>query len=222
MRRGVAALSSSGGFSTVETLFTDALAELANASLNLDPSSAARLTRLDGRSIRIIAEFPPPLSARHFTLRIENTRLRLYPYEIANPNVIIGGPISDLARWLQAGEFRRAEGRPQGRLRIDGDATVLQEVSALFSGFAPDLTRPLAGIVGRDAADNLVGMGELAIAGLRSALEGVSGSFRQSASEQFVSRPQLDQLLDSIDDMRLRIDRLAARVSAEEARRQTS
>ena len=99
---------------------------------------------------------------------------------------------------------------------------MLQEVSALFSGFAPDLTRPLAGIVGREAADNLVGMGELAIAGLRSALEGVSGSFRQSASERFVSRPQLDQLLDSIDDMRLRIDRLAARVSAEEARRQAS
>ncbi len=214
-------MSSSSGFSTVETLFTDALAELANASLNLDPSSAARLSKLDGTSIRIIAEFPPPLSARHFTLRIENTRLRLYPHEIANPNVIIGGPISDLARWLQAGESAEP-GRPTGHLRIDGDSTVLQEVSALFSGFAPDLTRPLAGIIGREAADNLVGMGELAMAGLRSALEGVSGSFRHSASERFVSRPQLDQLLDSIDDMRLRIDRLAARVSAEEARRQGS
>lgn len=222
-------MSSSGGFSTVETLFTDVLAELANASLNLDPSSAARLSRLDGRSIRIIAEFPPPLSVRHFTLRIENARMRLYPYDIADPNVIIRGPIPDLARWLQTGgpddtgrPQGRRQGRPQGRLRIDGDAAVLQEVGEMFSSFAPDLTGPLTGIIGADAADNLLGIGELAVAGLRSALEGVGGSLRQSASERFVNRPQLDQLLDSIDDMRLRIDRLAARVSAEEARRQPS
>jgi ubiquinone biosynthesis protein UbiJ len=218
-------LSTSGSFNTFETLLTDALAELANASLNLDPSSAARLSKLDGRSIRIIAEFPPPLSARHFTLRIESARMRLYPYEIADPNVIIEGPVPELARWLQTGESAaagRPQGRPQGRLRIDGDTTVLQEVSDLFSGFAPDLSAPLSGFIGAGAADNLLGMGELAIAGLRSALEGIGGSLRQSASERFVSRPQLDQLLDSIDDMRLRVDRLAARVGAEEARRQSS
>ena len=218
-------MSTSGSFSTVETLLTDALAELANASLNLDPSSVARLSKLDGRSIRIIAELPPPLSARHFTLRIESARMRLYPYDISDPNVIIEGPVPELVRWLQTGESAdtgRGRGRQQGHLRIDGDTTVLQEVSDLFSRFTPDLTGPLTGFIGADAADNLLGMGELAIAGLRSAVEGIGGSLRQSASQRFVSRPQLDELLDAMDDMRLRADRLAARVAAEEARRQAS
>jgi ubiquinone biosynthesis protein UbiJ len=210
-------LSSSAGSSAVQSLFTDALAELANTSLNLDPSSAARLSKLDGRSIRIIANFPPPLSTKHFTLRVENARLRLYPHDMAQPNVIIEGTIAELASWLQGGQSAE-----RGSPRIDGDATVLQEVGGLFRGFAPDPSGPLAGVIGRDAAENLLGIGELAVAGLRSVAEGVSVYVRQSASERFAGRPQLDQLLDAMDDMRLRIDRLAARVSAEEARRQAS
>jgi len=205
----------SGTRGNLETLFADALAALANASLNLDPSSAARLSALEGRRIRIIAELPPPLGARHFTLQVEAARLRLFPDDTENPNVIVTGTVPDLARWLLTGHTISG-----GGLRIEGDTTVLTEAVAVFRGFNPDLAIPLGRILGADTAASLLGAGELALAGLRSAAEAMGGSIRQGAAERFVSREQVAQFLDALDDTQLRVDRLAARVSAEEAQRQ--
>ena len=211
-------MSTSGATGTrgnLESLIGDALAALANASLNLDPSSTARLSALDGRRIRIVAELPPPAGTRHFTLQVEDARVRLYPQDMENPNVIVSGTVTDLARWLLTGQAGNGAG-----LRIEGDTTVLMELAGILRGFRPDLAGPLSKVVGAENAASLLGAGEMALAGLRSAAEAMSGSLRQGAAERFVNRQQMAQFLDALDDLKLRVDRLGARVSAEEARRQ--
>ena len=60
---------------------------------------------------------------------------------------------------------------------------------------------------------------ELALASLRSVLEGAGRTARAGAAETFVDRRQADRLLDELDDLRMRVDRLGARVAAEEQRR---
>jgi ubiquinone biosynthesis protein UbiJ len=200
----------------LETL-SEALAALANASLNLDPASRARLSALEGRRVRIVAELPPPLTAPPFTLEVRDARLEVHLQELNPPNVIVRGSLPDLAQWLLTG----ATGA-RGGLHIDGDTTVLLELAAVLRGFAPDPAGPLGRLVGPETAATLVGAGEMALAGLRSAAAAVSGSLRQGAADRFVNRQQMDRFLDTLDDMKLRVDRLGARVSAEEARRQQS
>lgn len=200
----------------LETL-VDALAALANASLSLDPASRARLSALEGRSVGVVAELPAPLTPRPFTLQVDHARLCLHARALEQPNVIVRGSLPDLAQWLLTGA---TGGR--GGLHIDGDTTVLLELAAVFRGFTPDPTGPLGRVLGPETAASLVGAGEMAFAGLRSAAAAVGGSLRQGAAERFVNRQQMDRFLDALDDMKLRVDRLGARVSAEEARRQPS
>jgi len=58
----------------------------------------------------------------------------------------------------------------------------------------------------------VVGLGA---AGACAALEAA----RAGAAETFVDRRQAERLLDELDDLRMRVDRLGARVAAEEQRR---
>lgn len=195
-----------------DAVLADALAELANLSLNLDPASRARLAALNGRRVQLTAEFPPPLGTREFTLLIQSGRLRLFTHAQDAPNVIVRGSPTDLVSAIAGGSDR-------ARLTIDGDATVLHELTAALRGFRPDLAGPLSQALGAEAARAALGTAELALAGLRSLLEGAGNTVRDGAKQTFVDRAQAERLLDDLDDLRLRIDRLGARVAAQEQRK---
>jgi ubiquinone biosynthesis accessory factor UbiJ len=197
-----------------DAVLADTLAELANLSLNLDPASRARLAALEGRRIQLNASFPEPLGPREFTLLIQGGRLRLFTHAQDAPNVIVRGAPADLVSAIFAGS-------DQARLTIDGDATVLHEFSAALRDFRPDLGGPLSQMLGADAARAALGTAELAFAGLRSLLEGAGNTVRDGATRTFVDRAQAERLLDDVDELRLRIDRLGARVAAAEQRKAT-
>lgn len=201
----------------LDAVLADGLAELVNAALSLDPTSLARLSGLEGRRAQISAELPEPLGQRHLGVTIEAGRLRLFSRQIDEPNVIIRGSPADLSAWL----FGRDTGAGSG-LVIDGDPTVAQELTGLFGAFRPDLAGPLERLLGRDAADSVLGSAELAFATLRSTLEGVGQAVRQGSGQAFVDRSLARRYFDELDDLRLRIDRLTARVEAEERRRAAS
>lgn len=198
----------------LQALLADGLAALANASLDLDPASQARLAALEGYRIQIIVDAPPPLGPQHLGLSVTAGRLRFHPRSVERPNVIVRGAPLDLLSWLAAGERV-----PPARLFIDGDGTVLQELMALVRGFRPDPAGPLGRLLGRDLAAQTLGGIELALAGLRSAAEAAGTAISRGAARQFVDRPQLERFLDQVDDLRLRVDRLSARVGAVEARK---
>lgn len=193
-----------------EAVLADMLAELANRGLDLDPASRARLAALEGSRVQLSAQFPG-LGNRDFTLSVQAGRLRLFLHALETPQVIVRGSAADLAAAVFA-----ASDAARSRLEIDGDATVLQELTAALQDYRPDLDGPLSRMLGPEASRSLLGTAELALAGLRSALEGAGSTARQSASRAFVDRAQANRLVDELDDLRLRVDRLGARVAARE------
>jgi ubiquinone biosynthesis protein UbiJ len=196
------------------TMLADALAALANGSLDLDPASQARLNALEGYRVQVTAQVPKPLGERHFGLTVTAGRLRFHAHALENPNVIVSGTPLDLALWLLAGE-----GGSGARLTIDGDGTTLQELTTLIRDFRPDLGTPLERLLGPDLAGRALGGVGLALATVRSAFAAAGSTVRQGAAQNFVDRAQMERYQDQVDDLRLRVDRLAARVLSEEQRR---
>ncbi len=192
-----------------DAVLADLLGDLANRGLALDPTSRARLTALEGRVVLVTIELP--LAARELFITVDRGRLRLLTRAGEAPNAAVRGRPPDLLAWLA--------GAAGPGVEIEGDTTVLGELAAVLRNYRPDLERPLAGIVGGDAARTAIGSVELALSGLRSAFEGTRHTARAGAARAFVDRRQLDRLLDELDDLQLRVDRLGARVAAVEQRR---
>lgn len=200
----------------LEAALTDAILELANGALALDPATPARLAALDGRRIRLDAELPPPLGVRSALIEVHDGRVLRARDGAQPPHVIVTGTPLALGAWLAGTEDGVA-----GSVRIDGDSALLAELRALLGRYRPDAAGPLERVIGRDAARRLLGSAELAAAAARSVLEGGLDEARRRAGRTFATRPELDAFLDRLDELRLRVDRLAARVSEQE-RRETS
>lgn len=191
------------------SLFEDTLALLTSnltaAGLRLDPAMHDRLRRIDGRSIAIKSSLPP---VRLFIV-VEGGNLGVRSTFAGKPNVVISGSGLELANWLAAPH--RID-----NITIEGDETVLLEVTAALRAFDPDLLRPFTTLFGAAQTQNILGGVEFAVAVIRSAAEGVGQAIEKTAAAQFVSREDTGALLDVLDELRLRIDRLAARIKAAE------
>ena len=196
-----------GGFAA---LFTDLLAELANASLGLDPASSARLAALDGRAALLEVVMPGAVTATPFTLAINDGRVDLYAVARPSPNVIARGRLAAFSQWLTTGA---ATG-----ITIDGDEAVLTELLDVLRAFRPRLPPmarpPAAGLTGNPLAESVLSLAEGAVAALRSAAEGAGLAVKAEAKERYASSAALAPLLDRLDTLRLRTDRLAARIEA--------
>ncbi len=203
----------------LDSVLADTLAELANKGLDLDPVSRARLGALEGRRLLITVEMPPPLAARELGLTVLAERLRFFPHAPESPHAVIRGAPLALAAWALGGADNA--GRLAAGLQIDGDVAVAQELGELLRSYRPDLGGPLERLLGPELAGTALGTLELAGAALRSALEGVGQTVREGGARVFVDRAGAERFLDDLDDLRLRIDRLAARMTAEERRRTT-
>ncbi|MEZ5560993.1 MAG: hypothetical protein R3E86_20930 [Pseudomonadales bacterium] len=200
----------------LEALLADAVERLANAGVELDPATAARLHALEGRSVQLRVQLPAPVRERVFSLRIQAGRPRLDAVPVPQPNVIVSGTPVDLAAWLLAPGSGAA-----ARLRVDGDGTVVHEFSGILHGYAPDFSAPLGRLFGEATAANLIGFGELALAAARSVLAGAGSALREGAGRHFASKAEIDDFLDRLDALRLRVDRLDARMRIQAERRQT-
>lgn len=203
----------SEGTRGLDSVLADALADLANRSLELDPAHRARLAALEGRRVQLTAQLPQPMGSRDFALTVAHQQLRFFPHAPESPNVIVRGTPADLAAWLFG-----AEGSARSRLAIDGDVAVLGELRAALTAFRPDLGTPLQRLLGPDFAQAALGTAELALATLRSVLEGAGHGVRDSAARSFAERESADRFLDELDDLRLRVDRLNARIREQEQR----
>ncbi len=184
------------------------LADIANAvsqqALATDPVLRSRLETLEGSTIEIQCVTPPATWALHVT----GGSLRLASGAAAAPRAVVRGTALALGSWLLPG--------PSDDVEIDGDALLLASLREILRDFAPDLATPLANALGSDTAATLLGTAELGLKSLQSALTGMRESLTTRSSAVFVQRPEFDELLDGIDTLRLRVDRLAARVRRHE------
>lgn len=201
--------------SPLETLLARVLGELGSQTLKLDPASHPRLAELAGTTVRFDIQ-PPSLPGtqtepRSITLLVRADALDLQAGAAAEAHTIVTGTLPDIARSF-------ISPASPGHVRIDGDEAALESVAGLFRSLEPDLAAPLAGLIGREMADGLVGLAEAGIAFLKSAAESASAGLRQEATSAWVVDQDFQQLMDRLDGLRLRVDRLDARVRLQDDR----
>lgn len=198
----------------LESTFGKLLSDMANmvsdAAIQSDPVLAQRLHALDGRCIEFNCTLPVITSH----LLITRGRMIVQPGNAPHPQVIVKGSGADMLGLIGPGDT------PLG-LQIEGDDTALLEVVELLRSFRPDLAQnlpqPLTDLFGASTAQTLTGSAEMALRGVQSLLQGLGQSMQNQAASRFVHDRELDELLDGIDQLRLRVDRLAARIDAYES-----
>ncbi len=89
---------------SLEAALVELLNKAANATLELDPKAASRLTASEGHRARLIAELPGSVE-KSFTLAVVGGRLVLTPDAEPAPNVVVRGSVPALlSRCLPAAE----------------------------------------------------------------------------------------------------------------------
>ncbi|MCZ6710805.1 MAG: hypothetical protein O7B25_10615 [Gammaproteobacteria bacterium] len=201
--------------SQFESVLAEFANTLTNASLKLDLFSESRLRALDGRCVHLVTKLPAPVDDKTFTLLVTDGRVEILPYAASKPNAIVRGSIPDLLTWLARG--------PAGSsgISVEGDESVLGELSGIFHAFTPDLSGPFSRLLGTEVAAEVLNVAEGAMAMLRSAMQGVGSTLQRSTAEHYVTRASLSAFLDVLQDTQARLDRLAQRVCAEESHRST-
>lgn len=185
---------------TLEDLFSELANTVSRRALDADPVLATQLRELEGSRIEIDCTMP----ARVWHLAINNGAMELIPRQAENPNVVISGTAYNLLGWLLR--------QDDAQLTIDGDTTLLQEVLALLQRYNPDFAHALTQVLGPDLAQRLVGGAEVGVQGLQSLFQALASGVEKQTSQRFVTRDHLDDLLEGIDELRMQVDRLAARV----------
>lgn len=196
----------SGPLDDLQSMFADFISDVSARALASDPQTTAALTKLDGRVLEIQVTQPP--ITWHMTFATSG--LRLHPGQAEQPHLIVRGDAIALISWLM--------GKTDSQIQVDGDAGMLLALSALFQHINPDPAAALSSVLGPQRAADLLATAEMGLAGVKSALQGVGLSLKDTAAENFVDHNSFNDLLGGIDDLRLRVDRLAANIKAKERR----
>ena len=181
-----------------------------NRALSLDPETRAALARLDGQRLQLHIESPPLA----MELRVDGEALRVGPAQGEEPDLSVRAGIGALLGQLP---FLKSSGAtPVGKVRISGDAELARQLQRLAEGFDPDWEQPFA-----DALGPVIGpqVAKAVRAGLREArVQG--GAFAKAGadylteeSRDLVPKAEQQAFFDDVDDLRDRVERLAARVA---------
>ena len=191
--------------SSLEDAIGRVATNLAETGLSLDPDIQQHLEPLEGRILQL-ESVAPELT---FYITVLDGQLEVSGRSAAPAHVLVTGRGPEIIAWL-------ANPGRTGSVSVEGDAAVLMGFASVIENFDPELTQPLSNLLASDAGQAVLGTAELAVSALRSAAEGVGAALEQTAASRFVSKEDTTALLDVLDDLRLRIDRLAARVQEQE------
>ena len=186
-------------------LLQDWVNQLSRSSLALDPLVQQRLQHFDGQVIEV--ECTQPELTAHVT--VVSAGLDLSRGPAVAPNVQLRGTAPALL-----GRALSIEGN--AAVEVNGDETLLLQLLEILSGYRPDPTPVLAKLIGNDPAQTLSAALELGAQTAMGLVESGIHDLLQRSTEgihrRFTSRSNADGLQTQLDDMRLRIDRAAARV----------
>lgn len=190
--------------------------QVSNASVDLDPNGRKKLNTLDGRTV-VIETIAPN---ERIAVAIRDGRIRVYEYvqdpsatdDLSDypledgPNVWVRGQIPDLLRMMMSPDA------PLTGLSVAGDETVLLEFRQLIERWQPGWPKGLQPVINQPLFENLQTFAEFGIAAARSIASGATDAVSRRAATDFTTNTDLDRFLDGIDDLRLRVDRLAAKI----------
>lgn len=181
------------------------LSQLSASALDCDPATQQQLKPLAGQVIEIQCVEP----AQTWHLIVQPTQLEFISGPATTPNIIIRGSARDILHALATGD----SGWP---LEVQGDATVLLKLQALIKGFSPDLAKPLSTVMNDNDAQRLTALVELGL-GTVANLLGVAGQQTQDTAEALLTKrysteSDVDAMHQRLSALRLRVDRLQARL----------
>lgn len=189
----------------IEELLADMATSISNKALNTDPDLRAKLQTLDGRVLEVECTAPRTIGY----LSVQGGRLLFTAGPAEAPHVRIKGTAINLVKWL-------TQMQPED-LIIDGDHNTLLQFLHVVQSFDPDVEHTLTELLGADLASRAAGTAEMGLRGLHSIVQGVGASLSDGASARFVKKDEFDTLLDGIDELRLRVDRLSANIRQRES-----
>lgn len=183
-----------------------------NHALSLDMETRDALGALDGRALRV--DFRGTGLAMR--VAVDGEHLRVGPaFEgdsqlrvSATPGGLIGMAFARLRGDADAAI-------PPGQVEIAGDAELARRIERLATRFEPDIdeafARAFGDVIGFQIAKRL----RSALAAARRSAKGLvrdTADYLVEESRDLVARPEMDQFLDEVDELRERGDRLEARV----------
>lgn len=194
---------------TVHTAGVSALELALNRALQLDPAARRKLAALQGQVFHLCCTNPEI----DFYLSPEPDRIRLMGYWDSAVTTAITGQASDFAELASATDPTAA--LINGNLVLEGDSAGLIELQKILSGLDMDWEAPLVRAFG-DIAGHQLAQG---LRGLFSWGRQASSSFNRQLEEFIVeearltpSRPEVEDFCQDLEDLKLRVDRLTARM----------
>ena len=187
-------------------MLTSGLNGLFERLVGLDPVSAERLAQLEGRTLEVQLLGP----GIKLLLSVEDGRLRASINDQVEPEASLQAtPGGFLALAASGGETA------VGRLKIEGDVDTARRFQEFFAGLDPDweegLTRVFGDVIGFQAA-RLLGDG---VAWLRQAgalMAESASEYVREETRQLVTRPEMEEFLDAVDDLRDDVAHLESRM----------
>ncbi len=189
-----------------------ALQKALNQALKLDESMPAKLQALHGKVLEMIIS---PLNV-HFFIRFAHHEMQLLAQFDGHPDTVIHSSPLGLIRLslLPASKVRSLF---NDKIKLSGDIELGQHVKKLFDELDIDWEGHLAHFTGDVVAHQI---GSFFRQGL-AFKDKIHASVRQNVTEYlqeearvFPPREEVDNLLNDIDELSLRVERLAAHVHA--------
>lgn len=181
--------------------------------LAADPDTRERLARLDGRVVRVRVDEP----AFEFALAIVDARVDVLRLDDGDADVTISGSLSDLRSLASGNDALYA-----GRVRIDGDVGVAQQLRDLVGALDIDLEEIVAPVLGGTLARRVGLIGRDVGHWLGRSRTRLRDDARDYLEEEVRLVPvaeEVNRWSEEVDELRGAGDRLAARVARLERRR---
>lgn len=182
------------------------LSDLSERAIHLDPVAAKNFASLAGQVIEIHCLEP----ALTWHLTLQESSIEVHAGASDNPNVAVTGKPMGLLQTLMTGATSET-------VVIDGDAAVLMALQTLAKDYSPDLAKPLDAWLGRETGQRTAALVELGMATLGELLTSTRAQAHHATqnyfNERFATQDQGEGLAGRLDQLRLRIDRLEAKLN---------
>ena len=182
------------------------LNDLSERAIHLDPVAAKNFTSLTGQVIEI--HCLEPALTWHVTL--QESSIEVHAGASNNPNVAVTGKPLGLLQMLMTGATSET-------VVIDGDAAVLMALHTLAKDYSPDPAKLLDAWLGRETGQRAAALVELGMATLGELLTSTRANAHHATqnyfSERYATQDQGKNLARRLDQLRLHIDRLEAKLN---------